>query len=97
MHWTLGLGDAWRIEHGVSYVLEEQPQDFSNNYRFAALYAGACNPSSIFLFGGGGCVSTGDLASPTRPHPKDFSHEVFFWPSCPVAVVAAVRSHVIPS
>ena len=69
MHWTLGLGDAWRIEHGVSYVLEEQPQDFSNNYRFAALYAGACNPSSIFLFGGGGCVSTGDLASPTRPHP----------------------------
>ena len=68
MHWTLGLGDAWRIEHGVSYVLEEQPQDFSNNYRFAALYAGACNPSSIFLFGGGGCVSTGDLASPTRPH-----------------------------
>ena len=35
-HQVLLHGDAWRIEHGFSYIIEETKDDFSANAKYTA-------------------------------------------------------------
>jgi len=51
-------GEAWEMEHGVSYMLEEEKADFSNHAKEAALMASLSSPKSIsFLANGGPTVA----------------------------------------
>jgi len=47
-------GAAWDIEHGTSYIIEEDIGDFSNHTKEAALFAGLKHPTSAFILGNGG-------------------------------------------
>jgi len=47
-------GDAWKVGCGVSYILEEDSSDFSNNAKEACLCAAAKNPGSIVMVANGG-------------------------------------------
>jgi len=51
-------GAAWEIDHGTSYLLEEETHDFSNHAKESALMATLTNPKSIsFLANGGPTVA----------------------------------------
>eukprot|EP00928_Gymnodinium_smaydae_P043907 TRINITY_DN29340_c0_g1_i1.p1 TRINITY_DN29340_c0_g1~~TRINITY_DN29340_c0_g1_i1.p1 ORF type:complete len:540 (-),score=23.95 TRINITY_DN29340_c0_g1_i1:88-1656(-) len=47
-------GDAWRMNHGLTYVLEEDSNDFSNNAKEACLMACGTNARSFALCANGG-------------------------------------------
>jgi len=51
-------GAAWEINHGITYMIEEEEFDFSNHAKEAALMASLCNGKSIsFLANGGPTVA----------------------------------------
>jgi len=51
-------GEAWQMNHGISYMLEEERYDFSNHAKEAALMASLTNPRSVsFLANGGPTVA----------------------------------------
>jgi len=51
-------GEAWEMKHGISYILEEERCNFSNNAKEAALMASLTNQQSIsFLANGGPTVA----------------------------------------
>merc|ERR1719330_1974915 len=47
-------GNLWRIDHGKTYVLQEEPRDFSNHAKEACLMACCANEGSIALCANGG-------------------------------------------
>jgi len=55
-------GDAWKVQSGVGYVLEEREDDFSNHAKEACLTAAASNPWSIILAANGGPTVSVNLA-----------------------------------
>lgn len=51
-------GEAWQMNHGISYMFEEERYDFSNHAKEAALMASLSNPRSVsFLANGGPTVA----------------------------------------
>jgi hypothetical protein len=54
-------GDAWRMGQGTTYILEESPEDYSNNAKEATLMASASHPNSIALTANGGPTVASNL------------------------------------
>jgi len=55
-------GDAWKVESGVGYVLEEELKDFSNNAKEACICAAVLNSKSIVMAANGGPTVSSNLA-----------------------------------
>merc|ERR1712187_319726 len=47
-------GDLWKMNHGVSYVIEEELEDFSNHAKEAAMIGSSMNTDSFALLANGG-------------------------------------------